>query len=104
MLKGPKRSFVVVLVLVLDLGVESSSKNVPNRTKNVQGNKKCAREQKMCKGTKNVLLWHIMVLNCRVCLVWPCLALCGLVWLCVALCGLECPCVTSVDLVWHCVT
>ena len=33
MLKGPKRSFVVlvvVLVLVVDLGVESSSKNVTN--------------------------------------------------------------------------
>ena len=35
MLKGPKRSFVVLLVLVLDLGVESSSKIVPNKTKNV---------------------------------------------------------------------
>ena len=34
MLKGPKRSLVV---LVLDLGVESSSKNVPNRTKIVHG-------------------------------------------------------------------
>ena len=33
MLKGPKRSFVVVLVL--DLGVESSSKIVLNETKNV---------------------------------------------------------------------
>ena len=44
MLKGPIRSFVVVDLVV---GVESSSKNVPNRTTNVQGNKKCAREQKM---------------------------------------------------------
>ena len=38
MLKGPKRSFVVlvvVLVLVLVLGVESSSKNVTKVTKNV---------------------------------------------------------------------
>ena len=62
MLKGPKRSFVVVVVLVVVvLGVESSSKNVPNGTKIVQGNKKCTREhkmcneQKLCKGTKNVL-------------------------------------------------
>ena len=67
MLKGPKRSFVVlVVVLVLDLGVESSSKNVPNETKNViYGTKNDTN------GTKNVLLWHIMGLNCRVCLVWP---------------------------------
>ena len=50
MLKGPKRSFVVVVVLLVlvVLGVESSSKNVPNGTKIVQGNKKCAQ------GTKNV--------------------------------------------------
>ena len=39
MLKGPKRSFVVVLVV---LGVKSCGKNVPKRTKNVP------------KGTKNV--------------------------------------------------
>ena len=52
MLKGPKRSFVVALVLVV--GVESSSKNVTNRIKIVQANKKCAREQKMRKRTKNV--------------------------------------------------
>ena len=45
-LKGPKKTFVVVFVVVL--GVESISKNVP-------GNKKCFREQKMCLGTKNVL-------------------------------------------------
>ena len=36
MLKGPKRSFVVLVVLVVDLGVESSSKNV---TKNVSKHK-----------------------------------------------------------------
>ena len=38
MLKGPKRSFVVVVVLVL--GVESKAKNVSNGTKIVQDNKK----------------------------------------------------------------
>ena len=38
-LKGPKRSIVDVLLVV---GVESSSKNLPNRTKIVQGNKKRA--------------------------------------------------------------
>ena len=41
MLKGPKRSFFVVIVHVL--GVESKAKNVPNGTKIVH------------KGTKNVL-------------------------------------------------
>ena len=90
---GPKRSFAVVLLLVV-VGVETWVKNGTNQTKKVQGkknvqaNKKCAREQKMCKGTKSVLLWHIMVLNCRVWLVWLFLALCGLVWSCKALCGL----------------
>ena len=44
MLKGPKRSFVVVFLRV---GGESWAKNVPNRTKIVRGNKKCVREQKM---------------------------------------------------------
>ena len=46
MLKGPKRSFVVVLVVV---GVESNSKKFLNPTKIVQGKgtKKCAREQNM---------------------------------------------------------
>ena len=50
------------------------------RTKNVHHNKKCAREQKKVLGNKNVLLWQIMVLNCRVCLVWPYVALYGLMW------------------------
>ena len=50
MLKGPKRSFVVVVVL----GVESKAKNISNGTKIVQANKKCAREKKMFKGTKKV--------------------------------------------------
>ena len=44
MLKGPKRSFVV-LVLDAVLGVESKAKNVRNGTKIVQGNKKYAREE-----------------------------------------------------------
>ena len=66
---------------VVVLGVESSSENVPNRTKIVQENIKSAREQ------KNVLLWHIMVSNYCLCLIWPCgalflpcMVLCGLVW------------------------
>ena len=59
MLKGPKRSFVVVIVVVLLLGgVEwnkkcSRTKNIPNRTKNVpngkrsvQGNKKSPYKSK----------------------------------------------------------
>ena len=85
-------------------------------TKNVQENKKCARKQKMCKGTKNVpisqnevhkrpmrakcyLLWHIMVLNFRVCLV---LALCGLVWPCCF--SRQWQCVASFDLAWPCIS
>ena len=46
-------------------------------------NKKCAREQKMCKGTKNVpkgfcgTLWYWIALYG---LVWPCMPLYGLVW------------------------
>ena len=43
MLKVPKRSFVVVVVLVL--GVESKAKNVSDGTKIVQGNEKFARVQ-----------------------------------------------------------
>ena len=56
-------------------------KNVPNGTKRVQGNKKIpwskneALKDKM--GAKYNLLWHSMVLNCRV---WPYMASCGLVW------------------------
>ena len=77
-------------------------------------------EQKLCKGTKSVLLWHIMVQNRRVCLVWPFVALCGLflwspysqifdliylVWLCVALYGLFWPFsafLVLCNLVWPC--
>ena len=41
MLKGPKRSFVVVLG-----GVESWAKNVPNGTKKIREQKICKKEQK----------------------------------------------------------
>ena len=47
MLKGPKRSFFIVLLVVLVvlvLSVESKAKSIPNGTTIVQGNKKCARE------------------------------------------------------------
>ena len=99
---------VVDLVL---LGVETWVKNVPNRTKIVQGN-------------KNVLLWHIMVQNWCACLLWPCMALCShvimndLMWPCMALCGLIWPyvmwsyfcfsrpwqCVALLELAWPCVS
>ena len=62
-LKGPKRSFVV---RVVD-GVEASFKNVPKRTKTVQENKKFA----------SVAHYGI---ECRFCLVWPFVILCGLMW------------------------
>ena len=51
MLKGPKRSFVVV---VLVLGVETWVKNALNGTKNVRKQNLLQIEQKMCMGTKNV--------------------------------------------------
>ena len=55
-------------------------------------------------GAQIYLLWHIVLLNCRSCLVWPCVASYGLVafygnrhvWPCAALCGLVWP------LVWPC--
>ena len=46
MLKGPKRSFVVVVLLLV--GVESSSKNVTKVTKNV-------REQNLLQSEQNFL-------------------------------------------------
>ena len=85
MLKGPKKSFVVV---VLVLGVKKLVKNALNGTKNVRKQNLLQIEQKICKGTKNVLLWHIMVSNCRVCLVWACVAFCGLLWPCLVLFGI----------------
>ena len=39
MLKGPKRSFVVLVVVVLVLGVKSRVKNVTKVTKNVSKHK-----------------------------------------------------------------
>ena len=76
---GPKRSFVVVPVVV-GIGGESWAKNVPNRTKNVHGNKKCLWEQKMCKGTKMFIKASVAHYGIE----WPCMALFGLVWLYVA--------------------
>ena len=71
-LKGPKRSFVVVVVLLLlPLDVETWVKDVPNRAKIRKGNKKCTYV-------------NIMVLNCRVCHVWPYVALYALMWPCMA--------------------
>ena len=113
LLKGPKRSFDVVVVLLL-LGVETSSKSNKNcaweqrnckETKNVKGNKKCAREQKMCKGTKNFPRGQKEVQKFPIamgaksscygielpCL--PCIALYDLVlWPCMALNSLIWPC------------
>ena len=90
-LKGPERSFVVLLVLVL-VGVESSSKNALNQTKIVQGNKKYAREQKNFLQVKNsklqwkqsfiFTLWNWMAMFALQGLVWSWMALCGLIWPC----------------------
>ena len=108
MLKGHKRSFVVVV-----LGVKSWAKNVPKRTKNVLVSQNEVRKVPTAMAAKCYLLWHIMVLNCRVYLVWPYLTLnewpfiwprmvlllfmamvmCGLIWLSIAFC----------DLVWSCI-
>ena len=66
---------------------------------NCQGNKKCSREQKMCNETKNVLLWHIMVLNCCVYhLMWPRMVL--LLFTAMAMCGLIRLSMDLCDLVW----
>ena len=88
-LKGPKRSFVVVLLVVL-LGVETCLKNVPNWTKIVQGNKKSAS-----------VAHYGIELPCL-----PCMALCGLLCPYVSLYGLMCPCMALMLLfmamaVWH---
>ena len=85
MLKGPKRSFVVLVVLlvvVVVVGVESSSKNVPNRTKIVKGSKKSPYVAH--HGTELLflscgLIWPYVTLYGRM---WPCMAVCGLVWSC----------------------
>ena len=42
-------------------------------------------EQKLCEGTKNVLMWHIIVQHCRVCIVWSYVALYTLLWTCMVL-------------------
>ena len=109
-LKGPKRSFVVVALL---LGVESSSKlflgtKDVRGSKNFRGNKKCSYQSKLsslspnCNGSK---VWLITILNFCVCLAWPYLALyvvasygLGVAFHCY---GQMCP---PFDLVWPCVT
>ena len=73
-LKGPKRSFVVVVILVL-LGVETWAKSFPNGAK------------MFSSGTKNAHEWMQNLYGN----VWPRVALCGLVWPRVALCGLVWP-------------
>ena len=65
MLKGPKRSYVVLLLFG---GVESWAKNVPNekkkisRTKNVTKGTKNVHEQKMC-ADKKCSKWNKIKLN-----------------------------------------
>ena len=54
MLKGPKRSFVVVVVLVL--GVKSKAKNVPNGKIILLGNKKCSEWNKNCAREQKMFL------------------------------------------------
>ena len=75
MLKGPKRSFVVLVVLlVVVVGVESSSKNVPNRTKIVQRKKK--RAYVAHYGIELSLFLCVAVYG----RVWVCMAVYGPVW------------------------
>ena len=85
-LKGPKRSFIVViLVLVVLVGVESSIKI----QKLCMGTKKCSCKSKWrsyssnCNGSK--------VLSSYYGIEWPCLP-------CMSLCGLEWPYVASYGL------
>ena len=91
---------LLLLFLFLACVVEKWAKNVPNRTKFLQENKKCAREQKNSYRSKwsswssnSYFLWHIMVLNCRVFIVLPCVASFGLACL-------EWPSVVLHGLVW----
>ena len=65
-------------------------KKLCKRTKNVHGSKKCA----------SVAHYGILVSNCRTCLVWPCVALCGLVF---ALYDVVLPYVVLYGLLWPCV-
>ena len=99
--------------------VQYCKASAPRKTINPPNFLLCAREQKMCKGTKKfpksqnevhkvpivmgakcyiLWQWHVMVLNCRVCLLW--MALCGLVWHHMALCCLVWPCVALCGHVW----
>ena len=72
-LKGPKRSFVVVILDVLLLGVKTWLKNVPNWTK-------------MCFCGKS---WYWIAVFALYGLMWPYMPLCGLVWPYVASYGLD---------------
>ena len=111
-LKGSKRSFVFVLLL---LGVETWMKKVPNRIKIVQGNKKCASVahhgiELPCLAYMALcglvwpyvalygLMWHLMVLT----LLFTAMTMCGLIWISVALCVLVWPCMALYGLVWPC--
>ena len=78
---------VVVVIVLLLLGVETWVKNVPNRTKIVQENKKCAS-----------VAHYGLELPC-----FSCMALCGLVW---SWCCFSRPwlCVASLELAWPCVS
>ena len=86
----------------------SQTKFVTNRTKNVHGNKKCAREQKMCFcGT----LWYLIVVFALYGHVWPCVVSNDLVWprmvllllfTAMAMCGLIRFSMAFCDMMWSC--
>ena len=105
MLKGPKRSFVVVVVLILVvLGVKSWAKSFP-REQNLSCKSNEAHKVPIAMEAKCYLLWHITVINYSVCLGWPHVALNE--WPFVASVwsywfSRPWPCVSLFDFIWSC--
>ena len=80
MLKGPKRSFVVVVVVIVIGVVETCVKNAPNGTKYVRVQNLLQieqKEQKMFANENRGLLWPFMFLYV---LVWAFMAFSGPLW------------------------
>ena len=96
---GYYQKVVVVVVLLLLLGVETWVKNVPNRTKIVQENKKCAS---VAHYGLELPCFSCMALCGLVCpivvsygldVAFPVMTMCGLIRISMALCVLVWPCI-----------
>ena len=99
-LKGPKRSFVDVVLLGVET-VETWVKNVPNGTKRVQGTKNMHREQKMFLWVKVKFIkkqwWQSIIFWGTA---WYWIAVCSLIWHCVVLYSFRWPYMITCDLLW----